>query len=167
MRNKYINLIFIMFVVGVFLTSCDTDTYDGIDFLVDEGTKAEAFAGDWYVRMQDKATGDYVTGVGKINTFNTVENKKNLFWVNDDSLWGYQIKAQGTDGLTFASIDGKSIKYGEDATISAGKILNGVGHSKTGNATDSIYMEMEFVSDPGVVYIVSGHKRTRWPEDDY
>jgi hypothetical protein len=168
MKNKYLKIFFATILLGLLLASCnESEKNDGIDFLVNDGTKSEAFAGDWYVRIQDKASGDILTGYGKINTFNTTENEKNVFWINDDSLWGFQIKSKGNDDLTFASTDPKSLKYGEDATITAGKILKGKALSKTKNVTDSIYMEIEFVSDPGVTYIFSGHKRTRWPEDDY
>lgn len=168
MKNKYFKIFFATLLLGLFFASCNkSDKNDGIDFLVNEGTKAEAFAGDWYVKFYDKATGKAVSNYGKISTFNTSENEKNTFWIMDDAIWGFQIKSKGNDDLTFGSIDPTSLLYGEDATITAGKILKGKGLSKTRNVTDSIYMEAVFVSDPDVTYIISGHKRTRWPEDDF
>jgi len=84
------------------------------------------------------------------------------------SYWGYQLKLEGEKDLTFKGTDGIDIsQYNSDAVITNGKILIDAAKSKTGNVTDSIYMEVVFASQPDDTYVISGHKRTRWPEDDY
>ena len=160
-------LLFLFLTFSLMFTSCDeSDKNDGIDFLENSGTKAEKFAGDWYVVFQ--LDGETLTNPAEIHTFNTASNIKNEFWIQDFAVWGFQIKAQGNDDLTFASIDGTDIsEFGENGTITNGKIMIDAAKSKTGNVTDSIYMEVVFESDPGETYVIAGHKRTRWPEDDY
>jgi len=101
-------------------------------------------------------------GVYKISTFNTSENEKNVFWIKED----FQVKAEGDDDLTFSLLDGKDIAGSYNLTSLTGKIFPKLGHSKTGNVTDSIYMEFVYEGDTDV-YTIKGHKRTRWPEDDY
>jgi len=168
MKIKNIKILLFAFLfLPLMLVSCDEDDKnDGIDFLENDGTKAEQFAGDWYIVFQ--LEGITLTNPAKIHTFNTAANNKNEFWIQDFAIWGFQIKAQGSNDLTFASIDGTDVSdFGEDATITNGKILIDAAKSKTGNVTDSIYMEVVFESDPGETYVIAGHKRTRWPEDDY
>lgn len=160
-------LLFAFLFLPLMFVSCDeNDKNDGIDFLENDGTKAEQFAGDWYVVFQlDGAT---LTNPARIHTFNTAANNKNEFWIQDFAVWGFQIKAQGADDLSFASIDGIDVSdFEENGVITNGKIMIDAAKSRTGNVTDSIYMEVVFETDPGETYVIAGHKRTRWPEDDY
>lgn len=166
MRNKYLKIFFIVLIMGVFSSCNNSDKNDGIDFLVNKGTKAQAFAGDWYVILSG-SDGTAYSSHYAIHTFNTSENLRNLFWIQDKKF-KYQVTAQGNgDDLTFALKDGKTIIGTDNITSLSGKILKNLGKSKTGNVTDSIHIELEFASEPGVKYFVSGHKRTRWQEDDF
>ena len=168
MKIKNIKILLLALLsLSLVFTSCDdNDKNDGIDFLENDGTKAEQFAGDWYVVFQ--LEGITITNPAKIHTFNTAANNKNEFWIQDFAVWGFQIKAQGSNDLSFASVDGIDVSdFGENGTITNGKIMIDAAKSKTGNVTDSIYMEVMFETDPGETYVIAGHKRTRWPEDDY
>ncbi len=45
--------------------------------------------------------------------------------------------------------------------------MAGAGKTKSGNPVDSIYMEAVFSDDPGNKYVISGHQRTGFFEDEY
>ena len=168
MKIKNIKILLLALLsLPLMFTSCDeNDKNDGIDFLENSGTKTEKFAGDWYVTYI--MNGVVETSNKKIQTFNTAANEPNSFWIMDMSYWGYQLKLEGNKDLTFKGTDGLDIsQYHSDAVITNGKILIDAAKSKTGNVTDSIYMEVVFASQPDDTYVISGHKRTRWPEDDY
>jgi hypothetical protein len=51
--------------------------------------------------------------------------------------------------------------------INNGKVLKLQGHSTSGVKVDSIYFEVEFDWDPGVTYIIAGHGRTGFEEDEH
>ena len=168
MKIKNIKILLLALLsLPLMFTSCDeNDKNDGIDFLENDGTKAEQFAGDWYITYI--MNGEVEVSNIRIQTFNTAANEPNSFWIMDMSYWGYQIKLQGQNNLTFTGTDGIDIsQYESDAVITNGKIMLKAAMSKTGNVTDSIYMEAVFASQPDDTYVIAGHKRTRWPEDDY
>ena len=54
MKIKNIKILLFAFLfLPLMLVSCDEDDKnDGIDFLENDGTKAEQFAGDWYIVFQ-------------------------------------------------------------------------------------------------------------------
>jgi hypothetical protein len=52
-------------------------------------------------------------------------------------------------------------------TLNGGKVLAGAGKTRSGNPVDSIYIEAEFSDDPGTKYVISGHQRTGFFEDEY
>ena len=135
------------------------------------GTAAEKMANEWWAEL--KLDGDNVYGPGefaKIATYNTAANT-NEIWVDDlHGLWDFKVKATADfNNLTFSADQAVSVipNYDIKVNITEGKVLMGAGHSKTGNITDSIYMKVEFEDDPGTIYTIEGHGRTRFAEDDY
>jgi hypothetical protein len=136
------------------------------------GTASESLSNEWWAEL--KLDGDNVYGpgaFGHIATYGTAAND-NTIWIDDtfDHLWDFKVKATADfSALTFSANESVSIVDGYDikVTITDGKVLPGVGHSKTGNKTDSIYMKIEFEDDPGTIYTLEGHGRTRFSEDDY
>jgi len=156
-------------IIGVVLiafTSCEKDKPDT------GGTNMEAFANEWWVQLYDPA-GALVypdTYHGHIATYNTAANN-NEFWIDDQAeIWDFKVKAQGNlSDMSFNALQAQSVVEGYEiiVNITNGKILRDAGRSRTGVVTDSIYMDIEFEDDPGVVYSIRGHARTRFAEDDY
>jgi len=157
-------LFVIIAIAAVALTSCSKKEDPG-------GTEAEKLANEWWAEL--KLDGDNVYGPGQfahIATYNTAANT-NEIWVDDmHGLWDFKVKAiADLSALTFKANQAVSVIPGYDikVTITDGKVIPNAGHSKTGNVTDSIYMKVEFEDDPGTIYTIEGHGRTRFAEDDY
>ena len=70
--------------------------------------------------------------------------------------------SNGTDSLTNL-VEGYDIKV----RVTKGQVIPDGGRSKTGVQVDSIYFEVEFADDPGIIYEISGHGRTGFGDDDY
>lgn len=111
------------------------------------------------------------------STYNTSQSKDSM-WVDDlHNFWTFKGKVKlDYSNLTFNSGLSQNVYYDDTARISNGKILPRAGHSKTGVATDSIYLEIQFSdeTDPGgnptpyaTTFVMSGTARTGFVEDDY
>jgi hypothetical protein len=131
------------------------------------GTSAQKVANEWWVTFKQGSV-DLIGTHVKISTYNTAANN-NEIWVDDlTNTWQFKVKAQvDYSNLTFKATAAKNEYYNITVDIANGKVLVGQGRSKTGNVTDSIYMEAKFSDDPGTVYTLSGHARTRFSEDEY
>lgn len=133
-------------------------------------TSAVSMANEWWAQL--KLDGEDVYGgyYAKIATYNTAANS-NEIWVDDfHGLYDFKVKATADfNNLTFSANQAESVidGYNIKVNITDGKIFPGLGHSKTGNVTDSIYMKVEFEDDPGTIYTIEGHARTRFAEDEY
>jgi hypothetical protein len=133
------------------------------------GTAAEAMANEWWVTISEEGGPDLIPHQ-HIATYNTAANN-NEIWVDDQGhVWDFKIKANADfNARTFNANEAVSVVPGYDikVTITEGKMIPGVGRSKTGNVTDSIFMKIEFEDDPGTIYEIKGHARTRFSEDEY
>jgi hypothetical protein len=138
------------------------------------GTSAEKVANEWWVTT---TVGGQTFGFQKISTYNTSDNNNDI-WVDDlKHIYGFKVQATvNYSDLTFSSSPTASNVYYDAAhpanfpltvKITSGKVIPNGGHSKTGNITDSIYLQAEFSDDPGTIYTLSGHARTRFAEDEY
>lgn len=135
-------------------------------------TSSLSMSNDWWVTLKVGTT-DLIGTHIHFATYNTTENDDSL-WL-DDLANGYGMKCkvkrdiQRLSFLTASSHDEYKDVNGNDVqvTITNGKILHNGGISKTGIATDSIYLEAIFTDDPSTTYIISGTARTRWLDDDY
>lgn len=134
-------------------------------------TAAVKMANEWWAELKHNGVNVYGPGqFAKIATYNTSANT-NEIWVDDmHGLWDFKVKAAADfNNLTFNANQATSVipNYNIWVTIADGKVIPNAGHSKTGNVTDSIYMQVEFEDDPGEIYTIEGHARTRFAEDDY
>ena len=138
------------------------------------GTSTQALANEWWVTYT--VGGADVLGIGhvKIATYNSSANNNEL-WIDDmgnlDTSYSFKVKATAdVNNLTFSATNATNINYStgssypQTVSITNGKVLLNAAHSRTGNVTDSIYMEANI---SGTTYVISGYARTRWPEDDY
>ena len=154
----------LIFIIGILvLSSCQKEKDPG-------ATAAVSMANEWWVTLNLDGVDQYGTHV-KIATYNTSANN-NEIWVDDfdGNVWDFKVKAQADfTNLTFSANESVSVIPGYDikVNITDGKIFQNMGLSKTGNVTDSIHMKIEFEDDPGTIYEIQGHARTRFAEDEY
>ncbi len=140
-----------------------------------EYTAPYKFAGEWWFTMMVDGQ-DVNLGHSKMATYNTSANT-NEIWV-DDLKHGYVFKVKATTDpstMSFTATNADNQYYSSSSPAAApktvilrnGKVLEGAGKTKSGNAVDSIYVEAEFSDDPGTKYVISGHQRTGFFEDEY
>lgn len=163
-------ILIILGVSVIVLTSCKKNLPDV------GGTSAERMANEWWVTLNFGGVNVYGNDYhGKIATSNTASNN-NEIWVSDfpsgstGNIWGFKVKAQADlNNLTFSANQAVSDNpaYAIKVNITEGKIIPGAGHSRSGNVADSIYMKIEFDDDPGTIYELKGHSRTKFIEDEY
>ena len=111
-----------------------------------------------------------VFGIGyqKIMLYNTASNRSDSIWIDDlTNTWSYKVRIScNPDQKTFHVNDGTELYNGDNTTITNGKLILNMGKSKAGNKTDSIYMLIQWASDPTNLYRVSGVRRTGFQEDE-
>lgn len=156
-------------ILGSFIfTSCDKNLPDP------GGTSTQALSNQWWVTYT--VNGADVLGIGHIQiaTYNSSSNNNEL-WVDDlgHGRAGARFKVKTTADLnsrTFSATNATNLSYTtgstnpQTITITNGVVIPGAAHSRTGNVTDSIYMQANI---GGTTYTIAGYARTRWPEDDY
>jgi len=147
-------------------------------------TNAEALAGEWFVTVSVDGS-DFNGGYGTIITSNTAANVSTEILISDlvdpngkPSFTGYKVKAQSDlKTLSFSAdkVMNAMIDYADTSlhvSIANGKIFPKGGFSKSKGVVDSIYFELQIEDDIlagpyGTTYIVSGHKRTGFTQDEY
>lgn len=164
--KKY--LILLLTIFSVSFVACDDDTEPG-------GTNVEKMAGDWWVTVNVISNGQDLgdAGVGHIQmyTYNTAANTGQDMWIDDDkNFWDYKIKVNvDYTTRTFSTTDFVSnIKYDCKVKVTDGKILEGAATTPSGMPADSIVYNIQFDDDPdGLIYKVSGFRRTGFAADDF
>ncbi len=135
-----------------------------------EYTSTYKMSGEWFVRYYVSGQAAPITAFDKILTYNTTDPSSNQIWVDDPNTWPFKSKVDvDYTNMSFkalAKTDNLS-EPGQSVKVYEGKVLPNLGHSKTGNLVDSIYLKLEFTDDPGTVYEVRGHFRTGFQEDEY
>ena len=156
-------LIFIA-LLGIGFTSCDLGDDPAIG-----GTATQAVAGEWWTTFTIDGEDVYGLGYQPITTSNPAANTTTEFLIHDDAhTWDYKAKVPlNLDAKTFGGTGLQNLSYDITMNITNGKILPGAAISTGGNVTDSIYFEVEFSDDPGVIYQVAGYRRTGFLEDEH
>lgn len=162
-------LIATLILSTAFFSSCNKDKPDP------GATASVNMADEWWVKLYLNSV---QVPIGTSTTFkhfysyNTAENDNHM-WFDDRGTLGTtrRFKAMVTadySALTFSAANVDNLGQAtKKVTITNGKILKGVGHSRNNNITDSIYLNVEYSDDPGKIYTVTGHARTFFIEDDY
>ena len=164
--KKILRLFLSLFVLGIFMFSCDR-VGDG-DVADDQGgTSMQEMAGDWFVTTS--VNGTEVLGYTRITTYNTSANNGAEFWIDDnDNIWEFKVKSPANlGGLTFSGNNLQNEKYDITVNITNGKIVKGGATTTGGNKSDAIEFDAEFSDDPGTIYRISGYKRTCFAEDEH
>ncbi|QHT65986.1 hypothetical protein GXP67_04530 [Rhodocytophaga rosea] len=166
--KKYSILIIVLAVLG--LSACEKDDPEIIN------TATYPVSGEWWVTYQIRNEAGQLEDVGggyyPLITSNTASNKPDSIWITDEgTYWDYQVKA-GLDlpNKSFAVQEGQNVSYDSKVRIANGKVFLNEGRSTSGVVTDSLYMEVAFDDDSepfGTTYIVSGHRRTGFLEDEH
>lgn len=127
-------------------------------------------SGQWFVQTYYGGTTaeDVVLGYEQIVTSNTVAANGSQILIDDKGhIWPFKVKAN-VNGMSFSVENGENIV--EDSafvSIRNGTIIKDGAKSLATNTTvDSIYFEAEFSDDPGETYIIAGHYRTGFEEDE-
>jgi hypothetical protein len=136
-------ILYLLAIISVFIFfACET-----VEEPEKEYSTAYPVCGEWAVNMTD-ATGAVQAGPYRVKTYNSSFSKDSI-WI-DDVGTGLKGKAKlDLPNKTFATNNPVEMPYWNDTTTTiSGKIIN----------TDSIYITIQFKGEPGVDYIISGHR---------
>ncbi len=132
-------------------------------------------SGEWFVQTYfgGTAPSNLVLGYEKILTSNTAAANGSQIWVDDlGHIWPFKVKVSANASSNTFSGTNENIAQAPDSTfvyettIIDGRIFPGGGRSATGVKVDSIYFKATFNEDPGNEYIMAGHYRTGFIEDE-
>ncbi|MBT1685767.1 lipid-binding protein [Dawidia soli] len=163
---------------GMVLLSCDSD-----DPSIGR-TAGQEIAGEWWVTYSVDGE-DAGGGYSEIITSNTAANVNTEMLLSDfvnptaagGNFWTYKIKTQidptskkfSADEVTSTATPGGEL-YDIKVNVLNGQIFIDGGKSRTGVKTDSIYFEIQFEDDTtpfATTFVVQGHRRTGFTEDDF
>lgn len=153
-------------VIG--LTSCENEIDPGQNSLM---RMSNEWWGQIYVPDGNGGLTDIGQGYQHLLTSNTASGTSDSLFIDDfDGLLELKAKvACNLNNLTFTT-NGVAVleRYTEGTVvIGNGKIILDGGKSTSGVKVDSIYFEAEFDWDPGQLYVVAGHGRTGFLEDEH
>ena len=155
-------LLLILFVAGLNSCSKKPDV---------EYTATYKMSGEWFTRYYETGNATPVSATyRKILTYNTSDPTSNQIWVADTLFWPFRSKLDvDYPNMAFKPVTSTPnlSEPGQTVKVYEGKILPNMGHSKSGNIVDSIYLKVEFSDDAGTLYEIRGHYRTGFQEDDY
>jgi len=167
-------ILFLIMVVGAFLTSCEKDKIGG--------TETQKIAGEWNVTVDAvDADGAVVYedlfGLDHINilTYNTEKNVPNEMWVDDEgNFWEFQVIVNlDNANSTFSTNDYvENNAYDSKVKITNGQVLYGAAKTPSGMPADSIIFYVSFDDDPYPAayhyenYKISGYRYTGFADDE-
>jgi hypothetical protein len=162
----------IFLIIGVALAtglaSCENEIEPGQNALM---KMSNEWWGQIYVPDGNGGLTDAGYGYQHFLTSNTSSGTSDSLFVDDfDNFFELKAKvACDINTLTFTTNGTPVRERYTDGTviIENGKIIINGAKSATGVTVDSLYFEAEFDWDPGQVYIVAGHARTGFLEDDF
>jgi hypothetical protein len=137
--------IFLLLAVAtaMFVASCEKDDAwkDHQDFAPNKDV-----AGEYWVQYWVNGTPQADPSVLLI--YNTASDASKI-WVDDQgNFWDYKVKTN-VGGTNFSVNKGIDIQHDDTTTITNGRVFG-----------DSISLELEWVSDPGTIYVCKGKRRT-------
>jgi hypothetical protein len=162
--------ILILIGVGVvfFLSSCENEITPGQNAVV---KLSNEWWGQIYVPDGSGGLEDIGLGYQHLLTSSTSSGTADSIFVDDfDGLLELKAKVScNVNDLTFTT-NGVAVteRYtGGTVVIGNGRVIIDGGRSTSGVKVDSIYFEAEFDWDPGQIYVVAGHGRTGFLEDEH
>lgn len=152
----------ILFSVLIAVSACQEDPEIG-------GTATEAMAGEWFVRLYDAADNTLIIDYTNVMTYNTANNDNNQLWFSDKgNIFDPELRLKvpcDLEKMTFGSGQETVNALDPEAkyVLDKGLIVLKGTKAPSGTVADSIRMEL--TDTDGSVYILSGYRRTGWPED--
>lgn len=153
-------------VIG--LASCENEVDPGQNSLM-------KMSNEWWCQIYIPDGSGGLTDIGQgyqhFLTSNTASGRSDSLFVDDfDGL--LELKAKvfcNINDLTFTTNGVAVLERYTDGTVKIGngKIFPDGGKSTSGVKVDSIYFEAEFDWDPGQIYVLAGHGRTGFAEDEH
>ena len=127
-------------------------------------------SGQWFVQTYYGGTtaDNVVLDYEQIVTSNTAAANGSQILIDDKgNIWPFKVKAN-VSGMSFSVENGANqVEDTAFVSICNGDIIADGGRSIfTKTVVDSIYFEAEFSDDPGETYIIAGHYRTGFIEDE-
>lgn len=178
MKNK----VYLILIAILSLVSCQKE-YQAPQ------SATQAMAGRWWVQvyldLDANGTADDVNDVLAMDfsdfgqfglvTSNTAANDADSVIIDDQELFYYMRGVVPVDLATLTFIPATVLNInptaylgtGETLTVVNGGIFKGAGHSKSGRAADSINIALQFSDSPGDQFILTGHRDSGQPEDQY
>lgn len=155
-------ILIIIFALSLgFMISCDKMDDPTVDYV----NLGKNLPGEWWVTY---AVDGNNYGHSVLSTFNTADDNSDMWISDNNNFWQFQVKSSANvDNNTFSVNEGVDIVWDDTTTITNGAIFINAGITKAGNVADSIYMEIEWASDPGTIYVCSGVRRTGFLDDEY
>lgn len=149
MKKITLFLITLLFVAG----ACEENVPET------EFTATYKASGEFWVNYVE--TDGTAHGYTILSISNTADNDPDSVWItDDDNFLEFQVKVGCTlDPVTYAAEAGADIVWGDDTSIRNGKLIERADG-------DSIYMEIEWASDPGNIYTTSGRRYKGFLDDD-
>lgn len=161
-------ILIITAAITIGFTSCENDIEPGQNALMEMSNE---WWGQIYVPDGNGGLENAGYGYQHFLTSNTASGTEDSLFVDDFGDF-FELKAKvacDLNTLTFTTNGTPVRERYSDGTviIENGRIIKNGGKSATGVVVDSLYFEAEFDWDPGQVYIVAGHGRTGFLEDDF
>lgn len=95
--------------------------------------------------------GDTIAGPTTLSLYNTANNVG--IWIDDNKqFWQFKVKAN-LSGSNFSINKGYDLTWDDSTTVTNGSVVD-----------DNIYMELEWKSDPGSIYVCKGKRQTGFEE---
>lgn len=153
---------FLLFPVLMAVSACQEDPEIG-------GTATESMAGEWFVRLYDAAGQLIIGDYQNVMTYNTADDEEDQLWFSDKgNIFEPELRLRVPcclESMTFGS--GREIANALEPEVKyvldKGLIVSQGTKSPGGSVADSIRMEL--TDSDGSVYVLSGYRRTGWPED--
>lgn len=179
MKLKNIKIAFFG-LIALTAVSCETLPDQEVDT-----TAIYPVAGEWHAHVYTTTNGGTVMGPAfgatatnphgtlfAFRTYNTADNASNMAWLRLGTTQAVAILGKATVDVNALTISGTDIantaagKTGKTFTIQEGKIMLDSSMQPSGTTADSIYVRYTSTFDNNT-YIIAGHRRTAWPEDQY
>ena len=163
----------ILIVAGAFLLNGCSKATPSVYPNLSGSTATVKMSNGWWVNVSLKGQpGNLLPKPVFFETYNASSNVSDSLWIDDlGNFWNFKVLTTADySSLTFKGTGLINTYYSDTANVNNGKILLKAGHSRAGNVTDSLYIEVQFSDDQpafGNTYIISGTARTGFIEDDY
>jgi len=166
-----ISKIFLLLLVGILaFSACETLPKQEVLY-----SPTFPVSGEYLVRVTNAADGTQpYPAIFAFRAFNTSYNTKDTVWVKLGAatasytfgLLGKALCVPTTAMFNITNGTNTIYPLTPSFTILEGKVLLGQAKVPSGTPCDSVYMKFQTARDPGKTFILKGHRRTGFYEDE-